>query len=84
MPFMDGYESTHNIRKLLTSMDIETFRQPIILGVTGHVEKEYVAKAIESGMNRVYSKPLHILEFGKILVELNYIEKIPEHLQVDN
>ena len=80
MPFMDGYEATHKIRKLFSSMDIETERQPHILGVTGHVESEYVKKAIDSGMNRVYSKPLHIIEFGKLLLELNYIDQIPPHL----
>ena len=39
-------------------MEIEPERQPKIIGVTGHVEKEYVVRAIESGMTKVFKKPL--------------------------
>ena len=53
MPFMDGYEATRKIRKQFASMDIEASRQPLIIGVSGHVEPEYVIKALESGMNGV-------------------------------
>ena len=48
MPFMDGYDSTSNIKKLMASMDIEESKQPTIYGVTGHVEKEYVKRAIDT------------------------------------
>ena len=58
-------------------MDIESSRQPLIFGVTGHVEKEYITRAIESGMNKVYSKPLHLNEFGKMMIEQNYLTSMP-------
>ena len=55
MPVLDGYEATKMIRKYLYSKDIP---QPIIIGVTGHVEPAYVTRSILSGMNSVFSKPL--------------------------
>ena len=48
MPFMDGYEATKLIRQFLHEQNA---KQPIISAVTGHSEPEYVALAIESGMN---------------------------------
>ena len=55
MPFMDGYESTERIRQQLYNMRVV---QPIIIAVTGHTEPNYVERAINSGMNQVFSKPL--------------------------
>ena len=55
MPFMDGYEATEKIREFLY---INKVKQPIIVAVTGHSEKMYVKRAIDSGMNLVFSKPL--------------------------
>ena len=81
MPIMDGYESTKRIRKLYSQMGISSENQPKIIAITGHVENEYLDRAIDSGMNRVFSKPFSIKEFGKLMIELRYIEKIPEHLQ---
>ena len=39
MPVMDGYESTIQIRQLLTGLNL---KQPQIVAVTGHSEKGYV------------------------------------------
>ena len=60
MPFMDGYVATKKIIQLYKRMDIEEESQAQIVGITGHVEKEYVAKAIESGMKKVHKKPLKL------------------------
>ena len=73
MPIMDGYESTRRIRRLFNQMDINLESQPKIIAITGHVENEYIDKAIDSGMNKVFSKPLNIKEFGKLMVEMKYI-----------
>jgi len=81
MPIMDGYESTRRIRKLFNQMDISMENQPKIIAITGHVENEYIDKAIESGMNKVLSKPLHIKEFGQLMVDMRYITSIPDHLK---
>ena len=55
MPVMDGCTAAMTIRELLFEKGID---QPIICGVTGQTDQEYVAHAISSGMNLVYSKPL--------------------------
>ena len=50
------------------------------MAITGHVEPEYIQKAIDSGINEVYSKPMPILELGKILKETDFIDDIPARL----
>ena len=84
MPFLDGYEATKIIRKLFLAVDIPREHQPIIVAITGHVESEYVQKAIASGIDKVFPKPLPIKEFGQLLLQMNYIESVPEHLRIDS
>lgn len=48
MPIMDGYESTSLIREFLYQKKLP---QPIITGITGHIETQYVKRSINSGMN---------------------------------
>lgn len=64
MPFLDGYEATKAIRRMFNNLSIPREQQPKIIAITGHVENEYVQKAIASGMDKVYQKPLPIQEFG--------------------
>jgi hypothetical protein len=47
------------------------------------VENEYVQKALQSGMDKVYPKPLPIKDFGQLLLDMKFIEKVPDHLKVD-
>ena len=84
MPFLDGYEATKRIRKKFLKLNITRAEQPKIIAVTGHVEDEYVRKAILSGMDKVFPKPLPIKEFGKLLMQLKFIDSVPEHLRVDS
>lgn len=58
MPFMDGYEASIQIRQAYQDANISLEKQPKIIAITGHIEKEYIQKALNSGMNRVLSKPL--------------------------
>ena len=83
MPFLDGYEATIQIRKLYAAAGLAREQQPKIVAVTGHVENEYVKKSINSGMDRVYPKPLPIKEFGQLLHQLKFIKQIPSHLMLD-
>jgi hypothetical protein len=55
----------------------------LIVAITGHVEKEYVKKALDSGMDRVYSKPFPINEFGKLLINYNFIDSFPSNIKLD-
>ena len=72
MPIMDGYESADKIRSYLQSLGIG---QPIILAVTGHCEDNYVQRAIDSGMNQVFSKPLRGELLKAILSMIGFLEK---------
>ena len=77
MPFMDGYEATKRVRGLLANF---TEKQLYIIAVTGHVEKEYITKAENSGMDIVYPKPLPIVELGLKLIDMHFIHELPSHL----
>jgi hypothetical protein len=35
-------------------------------------------------MDKVYPKPLPIKEFGQLLMQMNYIDSVPEHLRLDS
>jgi len=52
MPLMDGYETTHNIRALMTSK-----KNVPIIAMTAHTIKGEVERCIEAGMNDFISKP---------------------------
>lgn len=54
MPFMDGYEATKKIRRMFASIGVEREHQPKIYAITGHVESEYVTKALKYGMDKVF------------------------------
>ena len=65
-------------------MDIPRHQQPKIVAITGHVENEYIQRAIQSGMDKVYPKPLPIKEFGQLLLSMKFIDSVPEHLKCDS
>ena len=77
MPFMDGYEATRKIRQLFEDKGIAKNYQPKIVAITGHVENEYIAKARQCGMDKVYPKPLPIKEFGQLLMQMKFIDSVP-------
>ena len=56
----------------------------MIIAVTGHVEEEYVRKAKDNGMNKVFPKPFPIKEFGKLLIDCNFLSQVPKNLRLDN
>ena len=80
MPFVDGYEATLQIRQMYENLRIPRSNQPRIVAVTGHVENEYVKRAINSGMDKVYPKPFPIKQFGKLLFNMQLLETVPIHL----
>ena len=83
MPFMDGYEATKKIRRLYNQQKMANENQPKIIAITGHIENEYVDRALQSGMDKIFQKPLHVKEFGQLLMDMKYITTIPDHLKLD-
>ena len=77
MPFLDGYEATKQIRKIFNRRGLERQEQPKIVAITGHVEEEYITKAMGSGMDKVYQKPFSIKEFGGLLLSMGFIDSVP-------
>lgn len=59
-------------------MKLERKDQPIVIGVTGHVEKEFVTQGIEAGMNEVKSKPFYFKELKKVLDKYYSKSKLKE------
>ena len=47
--------------------------QPIIVAVTGHTEPSYIERALDSGMNAVFSKPVAPNQLKQLLTTLEYI-----------
>ena len=70
MPVMDGYDATQAIRQFLFDQNLE---QPIIVAVTGHSEPSYIERALDSGMNAVFSKPVAQNQLKQLLTTLEYI-----------
>lgn len=70
MPFMDGYEASKIIRKLIRQAGGNHLK---IVAITGHVEPEYILKASNHGIDQVFPKPIPILELGNILLDTNFI-----------
>ena len=56
MPVLDGCSATEQIREYLYQSNLP---QPIIVGVSGQIEDQYVQKAIQRGMNQFMSKPIN-------------------------
>lgn len=64
MPVMDGFEATKVIRELEQQKE-EVSR--LIVGLSGHVEENFVDKCLRVGMNRFIAKPLNFLALEEVL-----------------
>ena len=80
MPFMDGYDAAKHIRKSYAGIGISREHQPLIVGLSGHVEQEYQERGLNAGMDKLFSKPLQFNDFANLLVHLKYIDpsQIPQ------
>jgi DNA-binding NarL/FixJ family response regulator len=54
------------------------------VAVTGHVENEYVERALQCGIDKIYPKPLPVKEFGQLLIAMKFIDKVPLHLEINS
>jgi CheY-like chemotaxis protein len=41
-------------------MKLDRDQQPVIVGVTGHVEEKFIESGLKAGMNEVQSKPFYV------------------------
>ena len=46
--------------------------QPIIIAVTGHTERKYTEKALNSGMNKVIFKPCSSTDVEQIINKIGF------------
>lgn len=60
MPVMNGWEATKKILEKYRTLALESQKELMIYGLTGHVGKEYRQKCLEVGMREVLEKPITI------------------------
>ncbi len=63
MPVLDGYETTHAIRKL----EISSHHKTIVIGLTANAMKGDREKCLAAGMNDYLSKPVALEELSDML-----------------
>ena len=71
MPFLNGYEASIQIRRLIEE---HSFEQPKIVACTGHVENEYIEKAWRHQMDEVLPKPVSQAILQEILNEIIQVD----------
>ena len=67
MPIMNGYDTA---KKLNEMIEMEIIPAQHIIGITGHVGKDYLEKCLQSGMNEVMTKPLNKKDFTNRVKQL--------------
>lgn len=70
MPKMDGLEASRAIKDYFKQKGATP---PIIIGLTGDVDKETIKKGLNAGMDQVYSKPIKKNQVLQLLKELKFI-----------
>ena len=76
-------DSRQDLSSVTDNFNHNSKRRLKIIAITGHVEPEYMKKAMKSGIDQVFPKPMPILQLGKILFDYNFIAEIPENLMVN-
>ena len=87
MPVLNGIDATSKIRNYLTNqLKIDRDSQPIIIGITGHVQSSFQQEGLDAGMDQVKSKPFFLDSLQEILTKYSYKLKDREwiHLSESN
>ena len=71
MPVMDGIEATREMRSYIKA---EKLQEPIIVGVTGHTQPQYLEQGRKAGMNEILTKPLYIDVLKTILMKYGILK----------
>ena len=64
MPIMDGIEATRRIREFLRDRSLD---QPVIIGISGHIQQEFIEKGKDAGIDEILPKPMYIKTLRKIM-----------------
>ena len=67
MPDMDGYETTQKIRSIELKEGLD---ETLIIALSAHVAPEFKAKALQSGMNDFFNKPVQLAKLKHRLNQL--------------
>ena len=70
MPLMDGYEFAATALRSIREFGVD--EPPKFVAITGHVESDYIRRAIMSGMEQVFSKPVKSKTIAQLLLERNF------------
>ena len=71
MPILNGIEATKEIRKFI---NCNNYLQPIIVGVTGHVQESFKKEGLDAGMDKIYPKPFYLKDLEEVLKQY-YFQK---------
>ena len=69
MPRMDGYQCTALMREHFNELGIE---QPCIIAVSGHIEQQYIQRALDAGMDKVIGKPARLPEVQSAIKDIRF------------
>ena len=79
MPVLNGIDATQQMRDFFSLSQVSREQQPIIIGVTGHVEDKFKQEGIKAGMDEVQSKPFYLKSMKSVLDKYSYFEKCKSH-----
>mmetsp|Transcript_17574 Transcript_17574/g.27148 ORF Transcript_17574/g.27148 Transcript_17574/m.27148 type:complete len:93 (+) Transcript_17574:582-860(+) len=83
MPIMDGYQCSIEMNKMFARNLLPPKEHPRIVAVTGHVESEYERRAMLSGMEMIFTKPIDSDSISLILLELGFQIVIPPKVKAE-
>ena len=86
MPVLDGYKASRQIREMIRQATVGSNynfgnERLQIIAITGHVEQEFVEKALNHGMDEVLSKPVDVYDLAHVLLRVHLIDSIPASVQ---
>ena len=74
MPIMDGIEATKHIRAYLNNqLKLNKENQPLIVGITGHVQESFKRMGFDAGMNEIIHKPVNKDHLMEVLIKYQVI-----------
>ena len=73
MPVMDGFQATIEIRKMLSTINIDK-KACLIAAVTAYTTDNFKQKCFDSGMNLYFTKPVCAIQIKNVLKSLKMIK----------